>query len=444
MNVTTHRLAVLTPRCIATVIYLMAIPASTVVETLTRDAWSQETSSDTSLWPQWRGPQANQHSAEDVELPRRWNLQTGEGIRWKTKIPGRGHSTPIVTPYGIYLTTAEVDQGTQSVLKFELDTGRKLNQWVIHRDGLPRQIHPNNSHASPSMAFDGESVFACFYTQGAIFLTSLSPDGVQQWQTRVCSFNPSLYKFGFGSSPIIEEDLVIIAAEYDGDESGIYALDRTTGRQVWKIDRPANNLNFTTPIVATAAGRRQLLVGGANQFASFDPQTGKRIWKVDTTTAAICGTVAWDDRYVMVSGGFPASGTWCVTADGREQLVWSNRVKCYEQSLLAIKNYVFGVADRGVAYCWRTRDGKEMWKQRLFGGGISASPMLADGHIVVATERGEVFLFVASPTRFESIAKIQTGNSIFATPVAIGNRLYIRTGVSESSGRQEYLIAIED
>lgn len=430
---TATRLTRFTLACTAALLTLGIVPQSP----------AQDTIAVPGAWPQWRGPQANQHAAENVKLPRKWDLATGEGIRWKSKLPGRGHSTPIVTPYGIYLTTADDDAGTQSVLHVETETGRLLNEWELHRGGLPREIHPNNSHASSSMAFDGRNLFASFYTNDAIYVTSLSPDGSQRWQKRVCTFTPSKYKFGFGASPIIEEDFVIIAAEYDGAESGIYALDRISGKTVWKIDRPAN-LNFASPIVATIAGRRQLLIGGAGQFASYDPTNGKRLWKVDTTTEAVCGTVAWDDRYVMVSGGFPQAGTWCVTADGREQLVWSNRIKCYEQSLLTIKNYVFGIADRGVAYCWRTRDGNEMWKQRLFGGGISASPLLADGHVVVATERGEVFVFVASPDRFEPIAKIQTGNSIFASPIAVENRLYIRTGVYESGGRQEYLVAIED
>jgi outer membrane protein assembly factor BamB len=392
-------------------------------------------------WPQWRGPTADNHAASDVSLPRQWNLKTGEGIVWKSKLPGRGHSTPIFVPEGIFLTTADADAGTQSVLKIDPQSGRLQGQFVIHRGTLPRRIHPNNSHASPSMAYDGERLYALFYTNDSLVLTAMSPDGQQAWQTRVSEFLPSRFQFGYGASPIIEDDVVIVAAEYDGKESGIYALERSTGKRAWKIPRPSN-LNFSSPIVTTIAGTRQLLIAGADTFCSYDPTNGRKLWQVETTTEAICGTVVWDDRRVMVSGGNPAEGTWCVSADGQSKLLWSNRVKCYEQSLLAIKNYLFGVADSGVAYCWRTQDGKETWKKRLFGGGISASPLLADGHVVVASERGQVFVFVASPDRFDPVAEIQTGDSIFATPIAIENRLYVRTGVNEFGGRQEYLIAI--
>jgi outer membrane protein assembly factor BamB len=316
-----------------------------------------------------------------------------------------------------------------------------VDEWTLHRGTLPRRIHRNNSHASPSMAFDGERLFASFYTDDSIVVTALSPDGREKWETRVCAFQPSSFEFGYGASPIVEDDLVIVAAEYDGQDSGIYALDRSTGRQVWKIPRP-QNLNFASPIIATIAGQRQLMIAGADQFASYDPRTGKELWATNTTTEAICGTVVWDERYAMVSGGNPVSGTWCVSADGRERLIWEKPVMCYEQSLLAIKNYVFAVSDAGVMYCWRTHDGKRMWRERLLSGGISASPLLVDDHLVVASETGDVFVVKASPDRFSLRYQANAGDSIFASPVAIGDRLFLRVGVSEAQGRQEYVIAV--
>lgn len=392
-------------------------------------------------WPQWRGPNGDNHAPADAIAPTKWDLATGEGVVWKTEIPGRGHCTPIFTPEGIFLATAREKTDSQSVLKIDTDSGKVLDRYFLYKGTKNTRIHNNNSHASPSLAFDGQRVFALFYVNDSLMLTALNTDGQKQWQTRVCEFQPRRFQFGYGASPIVEEDLVIVAGEYDGADSGIYALDRKTGKEVWKIKRPLN-LNFASPIVTTIAGARQMLIAGADTFCSYDPLTGRKLWQVDTTTEAICGTVVWDDRKVMVSGGNPKSGTWCVSADGRERVLWENRVKCYEQSLLAIKNSVFGVADNGVAYCWQTRDGKEAWKKRLFGGGISASPLLVGDRVVVATERGDVFQFRATPDRFEMISENKAGDSIFATPVAIGNRLYIRTGVYEDGFRVEYLVAI--
>ena len=242
-------------------------------------------------------------------------------------------------------------------------------------------------------------------------------------------------------SPLLEEDLVIIAAEYDGKDSGLYALDRRTGNLVWKVARPSN-LSFGSPIVATIAGQRQVLLAGAETITAYDPTTGKMLWSMEESTEAICGTVVWDDRRVLISGGNPASGTWCVSGDGTRRRLWSNPVKCYEQSLLVIPNFVFGIADSGVGYCWRTSDGQEMWKKRLFSGKISASPLRVLDRMYIASEAGEVFIVAAIPDRFELIAEIKSGDSIFASPVVVDDQLFLRTGVGQGVERQEYVLAI--
>lgn len=248
------------------------------------------------------------------------------------------------------------------------------------------------------------------------------------------------FQFGYGASPLVEDDLVIVAAEYDGPESGLYAFDGRSGKVVWKVPRKSN-LNFASPIGATIAGQRQVLLAGADTITAYDPRTGRSLWSVDASTEAICGTVVWDDRRVMVSGGNPVAGTWCVSGDGSQAQLWDNRVMCYEQSLLAIKNFVFAVADNGVAYCWRTSDGVETWKKRLFAGPISASPLLVQNRVYVASQSGTVYVFAASPDRFDLLAENPTGNSIFASPVAVDDRLYLRCGVGVGANRQEYLVA---
>ncbi len=392
-------------------------------------------------WSSWRGPGGDNHAPDGVDIPLRWNLKTGENIAWKTPVPGRGHSSPVIVGDAIFLTTANKSDQTQSLVKFDRKSGRLVGHWVLHRGTLPSEIHPNNSHASPTPAFDGEDLMVTFYTDNAIWISKVTVDGRVLWQKRVAEFKPSRFQFGYGASPLVEGNLVIVAAEYDGPESGLYGLDTATGKTIWKVARPIN-LNFATPIAATIAGQRQILIGGGELIAAYDPATGKLLWSIDSSTEAICGTIVWDGRRVLISGGNPASGTWCVAGDGSRRELWSNRVKCYEQSLLVIPNHVFAVADSGVAYCWRTADGKEMWKQRLFGGGISASPLLVGDRIYIAAESGEMFVIAASPDRFEPLAEQKTGDSIFASPVAIDDRLYVRTGVGSGDGRQEYLVAI--
>jgi outer membrane protein assembly factor BamB len=391
-------------------------------------------------WPGWRGPQANNHASESTDAPIRWNLEDGLNIDWKTPLPGRGHSSPVVIENGIFLTTSETANQSQSLLKFDRESGRLIDQWILHQGTLPPRIQSSNSHASPTPSYNGEHLFVTFFTDDAIWLSAMTLSGVEVWKTRVCEFKPTGFEFGYGASPLVEEDLVIIAAEYNGRDSGLYALDSRTGKTVWKMPRP-QTWTFASPIAATIAGQRQVLLAGGDAVTAYDPQTGRVLWTVSAGTEAMCGTAVWDGRRIIVSGGNPVAGTWCVSGDGTQTKLWENPVMCYEQSLLAVENFVFAVADNGVAYCWRTRDGGEMWKKRLFSGPVSASPLLANGRLYVASERGTVYVIAALPDRFDLLAENPTGDSIFASPVAIDDRLYLRTGVGQGADRQEYLVA---
>lgn len=392
-------------------------------------------------WPQWRGPEGINHADADITLPIQWDLKTGQNVIWKTALPGFGHSTPIVVENSIFLTTADEAAGTQSLVRLDRETGRVVDQWVIHRGGLPGRIHPKNSHASPSPAYDGRRIFVAFHQSDAIWVTALTAEGQIIWQQRVCDFRPSSFQFGYGASPIVEGDVVIVAAEYDGPDSGLYGLDVGNGDRVWKVARP-ENLNFASPITATIAGQRQILIAGAEKIAAYRPQTGVKLWDFDASTEAICGTIVWDGRRVLISGGNPDSGTWCIRAAGPKKLLWENNVKCYEQSMLTINGYVFAIADSGVAYCWRTVDGKEMWKRRLFGGGISASPLLIGDELLIAAEDGRIFTIAAIPDRFDLLAENQAGDKIFASPIAVDDRLYVRTSLGEPGEQRQYLVAI--
>ena len=139
-------------------------------------------------WPQWRGPNGNNHAADGTNIPLHWDLATGRNIHWKVKLPGRGHSTPIVIEDGIFMTTSDGDKQTQSLLKVQRDTGLIVDQWVVHRGTIPQRIHSNNSHASPSPAFNGEYLYVAFHTDDAIWLTAMTPTGRELWKKKVCDF----------------------------------------------------------------------------------------------------------------------------------------------------------------------------------------------------------------------------------------------------------------
>jgi len=386
-------------------------------------------------WWCWRGPQGNNHAAGGARLPR--SIAT-TSITWSVDLPGRGHSTPVFVGDALYLTTADKTAGTQSVLAVSR-SGDVLWEKVVHRGGLPTENHPKNTEASPSLAYDGDALFASFYNSGGIQLTKLTADGNIVWQREAGKYNPQRYKYGYAASPLIYRDTVIVIGDYD-DEAFLGAFDRDGGQLRWKIKRPGM-LSFSSPIVADIAGREQLLLSGAEMVAAYDPASGELLWKVPgATTMATCGTMVWDGDLVFASGGYPKAETVCIAGDGSGRVLWSNNSKCYEQSMLVRDGYLYAVTDNGVAYCWRGRDGQTMWRQRI-GGKYSSSPLLVGDTIVVFNEGGDGFAYAATPERFELRGRGKVGDEVFASPIVVGDTMYVRVAVDSDGRRQEKLLA---
>lgn len=389
-------------------------------------------------WWRWRGPQGNNHAAPSAKLP---STISPNGIAWAVKIPGRGHSSPIVTGDAVYLTTADKAAGTQSIVAVSR-SGKPLWQNSIHSGGIPKQNHPNNTEASPTLGFDGDSLFASFYNSRAIWLTKIGLDGKILWQKNTGAYQPNRYKYGYAASPLIYRDWIILNADFDG-AAFLTALDRRSGEVVWKTKRPGM-ISFSSPIIASVGGRDQLLLSGSEMVAGYNPSDGKLLWKTPgATTMATCGTMVWEGDYVLASGGYPKPETVCIKATGPNagELVWSNRTKCYEQSMIVRDGYVYAVADNGVAYCWRVSDGKTMWRERI-GGKYSSSPLLVRDTLCVFNESGDSFVFKAVPERFQLIEQSKLGDEAFASPVIVDDTLYARVAKREG-GRQEYLLAIQ-
>ena len=384
-------------------------------------------------WPWWRGPSRNGWS---VSEPVPTKLSDTDNVVWKTPVPGRGHSSPVVVGNRIFLTTADERQKVQSVLAFDRGTGKQLWKVDVSRGGFPAQNHPKNTEATPTIASDGERLFATFFHHEKIEAVAISLDGKDVWKKTVSPFNPQRYKYGYAPSPLIYRNSVIISAEYDGTSS-LTALERTSGNQLWKAPRPGN-ITFSSPVVARVAGKDQLLLSGSDKVSSYDPATGRPLWSTPGTTAATCGTMVWDGDIVFASGGYPDQQTLAVKADGSATVLWKNNQKCYEQSMLVHEGHVYALTDNGVLFCWRGADGKEMWKQRL-SGPVSASPVLAGGNIYWANERGTMYVFKPNPQRYEQIAENQIGSDSFPSPAICGGQIFLRVGTSSGGSRQEML-----
>lgn len=389
--------------------------------------------SPTSDWPWWRGPLRN-GVADPTPVPTK--LSPTENVLWKAPVPGRGHSSPIVVGDQVFLTTADEAKQVQSIVTFSRKTGKVGWKVDVNRGGFPAKNHPKNTEASPSIACDGERLVATFYNHEHVEAAAFDLAGKPVWKKVVAPFNPRKYEYGYAPSPLIYQDLVIIATEYDG-ASAITALNRMTGKEVWKTPRP-NNITFSSPVVGKVAGRDQLLISGAEKVASYNPADGKLLWETPGTTFATCGTMVWEGDLVFASGGYPKAETLAVRADGSGRVLWRNNQKCYEQSMIVVDGHVYGLTDNGVLYCWRASDGAEMWKERLKGP-VSASPVLAGGHIYWANELGTLYVFKPNPQRCEIVAENQIETESFASPAVCGGQIFLRVASGNGRSRQESL-----
>lgn len=382
-------------------------------------------------WPRWRGPTGNGIAAEGQTPPVKWG--NDQNIVWKSKVPGRGHSSPIVVGDKIFLTTANPSAETQSVLCYSRKDGSKLWETLINQGGLPGRIHGKNTHASPTIATDGSTVMAVFNHNNKTEVVALSDTGSIRWRKDVGAYKPK-YPFGFGASPIIYKSLVLVTNE-NLSNGTVSAFKISNGDLAWKIDR-GTITSYSTPVIAKLGGKDQLLLSGGQSVKSYDPETQKENWSAAARWIVSCGTMVWDGDLVFASGGFPAQQTLAVNhKTGR--IVWNNSVKAYEQSLLAHDGYVYAHADNGGLYCWRASDGKQMWKQR-FKTPESISPTLANGNIYFTAENGSTVVIKCTPDGYQEVARNQLGTSAFASPAFCGNQIFARVGQQG----QEYLICI--
>lgn len=388
-------------------------------------------------WPWWRGPYFNGVADKTEKPPTEWDET--KNVVWKTPIPGRGHSSPVVAGDFIFLTTADEQQQVQYALCFRRSDGKQLWQTEINRGGFNPKIHPKNTHATPTPATDGKLVLVTFNNHEAVQLAALDFDGKIVWQKKAGDYRPQKYQFGYAPSPLLYKDLVIVASEFESN-GYLAAFKRENGEEVWRTPR-RRFISFSTPVVARVARREQLLISGADQVASYDPRNGKPLWSVNGTTNATCGTVVWNNDAVYASGGYPNRQTIAVRGDGSRQVLWANQEKCYEQSMLLHDGFVYAVNDNGIAFCWQAATGREMWKARLVGP-VSASPVWANGKIYIANERGSLFVYEANPRQFKPIARNQLGDESFATPAFVNDQIITRVASRAGGQRQEYLYCL--
>ncbi len=355
---------------------------------------------------------------------------------WKSPVPGRGHGSPTVVGDQVFLATADHEREVQSVLCYDRQTGKQLWQTPVHRGGFEKKGNSKASLASSTVACDGHRLFINFLHDGAIYTTALDRDGRQLWQTRITDY---LIHQGYGSSPALYQGLVIVSADSKGT-GVIAALERTSGKVVWKQERPKLP-NYASPIILTVAGREQLLLTGCDLVTGFEPLTGKKLWEIKGSTTECVTSTVTDGERIFTSGGYPTNHVSAVLADGSGKIAWENKTRVYVPSMLVHEGHLYAVQDSGIATCWKCDTGKELWTGRL-GGTFSASLVLVGEQIFATNEAGRTFIFKAVPDGFHLVGQNQIAGEVLATPTICGDRIYLRVAKQDKGRRQEMLYCI--
>ena len=381
-------------------------------------------------WPMWRGPNADGVAAGPA-VPTKWSET--DNVVWKVKLPGRGHSSPIIVDNRIYMETADESQKVQSVICLDRKTGRQLWQQTLFTENFEQQMHRENTQASSTLACDGSRLYSLFLNDRKIWATALDLNGKQVWQTEVGSFAA---KFGYSASPTLYKSLVLLAADHQ--QGGfLAALNRTDGTIVWRKPRPEKS-SYASPRVVTLDGKDQLVICGCKQVSSHDPLTGDKLWSTSGTAESGVGLPVTAGNLVIASGGWPERETIALKPDG--SVAWRSKSHAYVPSLLALDGHVYLVND-GIARCFEATSGKETWQKRI-GGDFRTSPVASGGNIIVTDMAGKTTVFRANPNEFELVAENQLGTEGFASPAISRGQLFLRVADATNGPRQEWLYCI--
>ena len=375
----------------------------------------------TNDWPQFRGP-TGQGISDERNLPLNWSET--KNVRWKTAIPGRGWSSPVIQGDRIWLTTATEEGRSLRAIAIDVNTGAIQQDVEIFRLKSPKLLNAKNSFASPTPLIEGDRIYLHFGAYGTACITQT---GEIVWKTKLEYDNG---QHGPGGSPVLYDDLLIVSC--DGlEQQFVVALDKATGKVRWKKMREGYQA-YTTPLIVSLPGGDQVISPGAYQTIAYEPRTGKEIWRVKYAEGfSNVPRPVYGNELVYVCTGFQEPSLLAVRLDGRgdvtkSKIAWKlDRGIPKTSSPLLVGNELYVVSDNGIATCIDAKTGEELWRARL-DGNYSASPIYADGRIYFLSEEGESIV-IAPGRQLKHLATNQLDGPTLASMAVSRNSLFIRS-----------------
>jgi outer membrane protein assembly factor BamB len=374
-------------------------------------------------WPCWRGPNGDGTSSE-INLPVKWDSITN--VLWKSKVPGTGHSSPVIWEDKLFTLTAFTDSHEKILLCYNSKNGDLLWQKTIIISDFENK-HNDNSYASGTPATDGKLVYVSVLDKDDVLVAAYDFSGEQVWVQRPGKFSSP---HGYSCSPALFEDKVIINGDSQG-EAFVAALNKTDGRIIWKVnhDKPAHS--FSTPIFREIAGKKQMIFCGNKEIASYNPDNGSRYWWVNGPSEDFCSSPVYNEKLglVLVSSAWPQRHLLAVKPDGQgdvtdSKVIWqTTKGAYYVPSPVCTDDYLFTTMTNGQVHCIEVATGNIMWTENL--GKQYSSPVLANGMVYMPNDEGIVTI-IKPGTKFEQIAQNSIGEKMNASPAISNGKIYLR------------------
>lgn len=393
-------------------------------------------------WPGWRGPRGDGSSVEK-SLPTSWNGETGENIVWKAPVPGVGHASPVIWGDRVFLVSCLEESEERILLSLDRKSGKEQWRRTVFKAPLETK-HNLNSRASGTPVTDGELIYVTFLqvdgrtipapnvggkrqiTPGQMVVAAYDFEGNEKWSTKPGEF---ISAHGYSSCPILYKDFVIVNGDHDG-KGYVVALDKKTGESKWKVFRKHGIRSYVTPIVRDVDGRTQMVMSGSQSVVSYDPRDGSIHWEIEGPTEQFVASMVFDGNLFFMACGFPDYHVLGIRADGKGDITdthikWHQRsARCYVPSPVVLDGHLLVADDRGTANCFDAATGEQLWKERL-GNHYSASLIHANGLAYFIADNG-ITKIVRPGDKLNVVAENKLGEFTFASPAFSQGQLFIR------------------
>ncbi|RLS77013.1 MAG: hypothetical protein DWI03_07710 [Planctomycetota bacterium] len=381
-------------------------------------------------WPRWRGRDGAGNGGGRA-FPRYW---TERDWAWTATLPGRGHASPVIWQGRIFTASADEGAGKRFVSCHRLADGRLA--WNREIAGPIERHHAQNSSASGSVAVDDSGVYWMWAVSDGLRVEAVAHDGTGRWRAEL---GPYAGEHGFGATPAVCGDLLIVPDDQDG-QSAVVALETATGRERWRLRRDSGKTCYATPLVIEVEGSVQvILASAAHGLTGVDPRDGRVLWerrclpkravsspvRAGPLVVATCGDGGGDNTLVALRLPGGAGNAVQPRIEPAVAFALDRSVAPYVPTPLHVDDRLYLWGDRGVVTCVDPTTGRVIWRGRV-GGTFSASPIAVGGTIRNVSADGEVVVIAAGDV-FEVLGRTPLGAECRATPAVAGGRMVFRT-----------------